>query len=135
MTDLTQTAANVQSGNGATLQRKDAAETITAGESVYVDSNNQLALCENDNSAVEANAGGIAVNGGAAGQPVTYQTGGRINVGAALVAGETYVIGAVFGAIAPVADVAASEFSTILGIAISTSELEMSLNASGIAHG
>ncbi len=135
MADLTQTAANVASGSGATTQRRDAAVAITAGDTVYVDSNGDLALCENDQTATEANCAGIALNDAAAGQPVVYQVAGQINVGATLTAGEVYVVGAVGGAIAPVADVLATEFTTILGVAISTSLLEMGLLPSGVAHG
>lgn len=135
MADLTQTAANVQSGAGNTTQTRDASVAVTAGDSVYLDANNLVTPCENDQTATEALCAGVALNDAAAGQPVTYQTGGQINLGATLVVGETYVVGAVAGAIAPVADVIATEFSTIIGVAISTSLLEMGLLPSGVAHG
>lgn len=135
MADLVQTPANVVSGTGATTQRKTAAVAISAGAAVYVNGSNQLDLCENDQTATEAACAGIALNDAAAGQPVVYQTSGRLNVGATLTAGEVYVVGAAPGAIAPVADVIATEFMTVLGVGVSTSEIEMGLLASGVAAG
>ena len=135
MADLVQTAANVQAGTGSTTQRKNAAVAVTAGDAVYVDATGALDLCENDLTAVEAACVGIALNDAAIGQPVVYQTSGRINIGATLTVGEVYVVGAAPGAVAPVADVIATEFMTVLGVAVSTSELEMGILQSGVAHG
>ncbi len=135
MADLTQTAANVQSGSGASTLRKNAAVAITAGDAVYVDSSGTLDLCENDQTATEAACAGIALNDAAIGQPVVYQVSGSINIGATLTAGEVYVVGAAPGAIAPVADVIATEFMTVLGVATSTSLLSLGILPSGVAHG
>lgn len=133
MADLTQTPANVASGSGASTQTRNAAAAITAGDAVYVDSSGTLSLCENDQTATEAACAGIALNDAAAGQPVVYQVSGQINIGATLTAGEVYVVGGAAGAIAPVADVVATEYMTIIGVAISTSLIEMGILPSGVA--
>lgn len=132
MADLTITAGNVQRVSG-NIQRRTAGATISAGDSVYIDSNNQLQLCEKDQTATEASCQGIALNNAAAGQPCSYQVSGDINLGAVLATGEVYVVGAVGGAIAPVGDVAAGNFATILGVAISSSVLRIGITASGVA--
>lgn len=135
MADLTQTAANVQTGSGSNIQRRNAAVAVTAGDAVYVDGNGAVDLCENDQTAAEAACAGVALNDAAIGQPVTFQVTGQINLGATLTVGEVYVCGAAPGGIAPVADVIAAEFMTVIGVAISTSEIEMGLLPSGVAHG
>ncbi len=134
MADITITPANVSRVSGS-IQRKDAGATITAGDSVYVDSAGVLQVCENDQTAVEAACAGLALNNGDTGQPVTYQVSGDLDPGGTLVAGEVYVVGAAPGAIAPVGDIAASEFATIIGIGTSTSNLKMGLLPSGVAAG
>ncbi len=132
MVDIVITPANVSRVDGA-IQRKNAGVAITAGDSIYIDSTDLVQLCVNDNTAVEAKCQGIALNDGAVGQPITYQVGGNLDVGGTLVIGEVYVVGAGAGAIAPVADIAATEFATILGVADATDNLKMGINPSGVA--
>ena len=47
--------------------------------------------------------------------------------------GETYVVGAAPGGIAPEADVGTGEFATVIGVAVSANNLKMAINASGVA--
>lgn len=134
MVDVVITAANVLRVNGNT-QRKNAGVAITAGDAVYVDGNGVLQLCEKDQTAVEAACAGIALNDAGVGQPVTYAVSGDVNFGAVLTAGRVYIVGAAPGAIAPVADIVATNFATVVGIAISTSVLRLALMPSGVAAG
>lgn len=127
MVDVVQTPANVAHVAGGGSKRGVAGATIVAGNTLYLNSSNQLVPCEHDQTATEAACVGIALNGAATGQPVRYATSGNIDVGGVLVLGETYVVGAAAGAIAPVADIAAGEFATILGIATSASNLKMGI--------
>jgi hypothetical protein len=55
-------------------------------------------------------------------------------VGATLVVGQVYVLSANAGNIAPVSDLATGWYTTILGIAISTTQLQMGPVNSGIVH-
>ena len=132
MVDITVTAANVAKADGST-QTKNAGAVITAGDSVYVDSAGVLQLCEKDQTAVESACAGIALCDAAVGQPCVYQVSGNIDVGATLTIGEVYVVGAGPGGIAPVADVAASDFATVVGIATAGGNLKMGLLPSGVA--
>lgn len=132
--DVTQTPANVLGNAGSPTIKKIAGATLIAGDVVYEDGTNGMKTALAD---VVATAGvvGICQNGGADNQPVTVQTGGIINVGATLTLGETYVLSAAnAGKIAPVGDIAGTNSPTILGVAISTSLLQLSINVSGILH-
>ncbi len=135
MADLTPTAANVQHAAGATLVTGIASTAITAGMSVYLDANGQATPAQNDSTAAIAAAVGIAVNDApGAGQPVSYQKAGNIDLGDTLAIGETYAVGAGAGAIAPETDVGSGDYNTTLGVATTASNLKMAINVSGVAH-
>jgi hypothetical protein len=134
MADLVITAANVLEGTQARKQTKAAGASITQGMSVYVDGSDQLQPAQKGVDAATAAAVGIALGAGEAGQPVTYQSGGEMDVGATLTVGETYVVGAAGGGIAPIGDVIATEFATILGVATAAGVLKMGVLQSGVAH-
>jgi hypothetical protein len=134
MTDLVVTAANVLEGTAARKQTGVAGSTITQGQSVFVDSSGQLQPAQKDVDAGSAAAVGIALTAAEAGQPVVYQSGGEMDVGATLAVGETYVVGAAGGGIAPIADLLTTEFATILGIATAAGVLKLGILQSGVAH-
>ena len=86
------------------------------------------------NAAGTATVAGIALTGSSSGQPITYQSSGNINLGATLVVGEIYCLSdAVAGQNVPYGDLGAADYVTSLGIAISTSLLQLDINNSGIA--
>ncbi len=134
MTDLVVTVADVLEGAGANKKTGVAGATITQGMALFQNGSSQLVGAEKDVDALTAAAVGIALSGAEAGQPCVFQASGEIDVGATLVVGETYVVGAAAGGIAPIADVIASEFSTILGIARAAGVLKLNINQSGVAH-
>ena len=131
MADLTITAANVIAQGGASKSNADAGEAITAGEALAKDSSGDLVLAS-DASATLAAVVGISLNEGAAGQPIDYHTGGDINMGATLAVGKHYCL-STDGAIAPVDDIAGSEFPTYIGYAISTSILRVQILKATVA--
>jgi hypothetical protein len=55
-------------------------------------------------------------------------------MGAILSIGETYIVGAAAGGIAPEADAVAGNFVTILGVATTSNLLKMGILQSGVAH-
>jgi hypothetical protein len=67
------------------------------------------------------------------GPVVIAQGGTEINLGATLAVGETYVVSAALGAIAPVADLVSTNFVTVLGVANTTTTLIFNPQPSGIA--
>lgn len=123
MADLSITAANVAAQGGAQVGEKTAGATITAGDVLVANAAGQ-AILASDATAALAAVIGIALHGASSGQPIKYQSSGRINLGATLAVGKHYVL-STSGAIAPVDDIAGSEFATYLGWAESTSILQL----------
>ncbi|MGL5447896.1 MAG: hypothetical protein ACRDBL_11360 [Rhabdaerophilum sp.] len=136
MADLTITPANVVS-RGGTKASGLAGVAINAGQMAYLDpADNRYKLADSDNaSAVIRKAGGIALNGAAAGQPITVQSGGEVSLGAVLTLGATYYLSDTPGGIMPAGDLETGDFPQIVGIAASTSVLKLSLLDAGVALG
>jgi predicted transcriptional regulator len=132
MADLTITAANVVKYSGAFSRSGTAGEDITAGEAVYL-SGGEVMLAQADDEDTDA-AVGIALNSAADGQPVSYLVAGGLNPGATVTVGTVYVVSAAAaGGIAPLADLASTEYVTILGVGTTTSRIDVNINVSGVA--
>lgn len=136
MAALTQTAASVVEGaSGVRKHTGVAGGTITAGMPVYKDltDSNKLKAAR-ANAAVTSVVAGIALTGSSSGQPIIYQSQGKINLGATLVVGEVYCLSdAVAGQIVPVGDLGTGDFAVILGTADSTSILDLDIHYSTVA--
>ena len=129
-TALSITAANisvVSAPEGSILDGQIAAAAITVGQAVYKLDNGTWGLAQGDGTAVEAGANdvGIAISGAsAAGQRISVARGGAIiGFGAILTAGLFYIVGDTAGSIYPSADAGTGDKTTLLGQAISTSQL------------
>lgn len=121
------TAANVL--QGGPVVNGLAGETITAGQVVrLVDGKMYVA---SNNSAVNAAAYGVALNGASANQPVAVQTSGPITIGGTVAVGKHYALGT-SGGIIPVDDIAGSEYSTYIGVGLSTTVLQLAISTSGV---
>lgn len=132
MADLVPVAADVLKYDGAQTNTGVAGETIAAGEVVYRNSSGVLMLAD-DATAVKAAALGVALNGGAVGQPITYAKGGGIDLGCAVVVGVVYGVTDTAGGISDIADRDSGDFITVLGIGITTSRINLAINKSGVA--
>lgn len=132
MADLTQTPANVAKGSGALVGRGVAGETVTAGQPVYLHTDNTLKLCDAD-ALASSQAKGITTHPAAAGQPLEYQNGGLMNLGATLTVGEWYGISTNSGKIAPLSDLASGDFPCLLGFAGTAALLTVIVKAGGVA--
>lgn len=132
MADLTITAANVLAGSGATIRAGTSGATITAGQSIYIDSNSKIQLADADAQTTAA-AKGIALNGASANQPIDYCSGGDLNLGATLTVGQVYAVSTTAGGIAPVSDLGSGDWPTILGIADAADNLVVNIQAGGAA--
>lgn len=135
MADLTITPANVLAGTGARIEHGKAGATITAGQVVYRDSADAKWKLADNNSATAAvrQARGIALNGAADGQPLAVHLGGPLAMGTVFTAGTVYYLSDTPGGICPVEDLASGEYVTPLGVATSTSVLEVNIQNSGAA--
>ncbi len=136
MTDLSITATAIIPGSNAVTKRGSAGETIAAGKAVYKSSTTNLVMLADSNSATaEARtADGIALNGGATGQPIEYQTSGDLTTNAVLTANTAYFMSDTPGGICPIADVGSGEYLQLLGIAKSTTVLMVLLATTGVSN-
>lgn len=136
MADLTITATNVVAGSNARTVHGVAGVAITAGQVVYLDSATTGKWQLADNNAASAAARqphGIALNSASLNQPIAVQTDGPITIGATLTAGVAYYLSDTPGGICPVADLATGEYPTVLGMATSTTVLDIDIQSSGVA--
>lgn len=134
MADLSVTAASVVAGS-SDITHGICGATITAGQGVYKSSTTGLYMPADCNSATaEARVpSGFALNGGAVNQPLAVQRSGPITIGATLTAGVAYYQSATPGAICPVADLTTGMYPCALGIAKSTTVLDINIEPSGVA--
>ncbi|MCW3837814.1 hypothetical protein ACFQ1E_17350 [Sphingomonas canadensis] len=135
MSDISITATSVVAGAGARVEHGTAGTTITAGQWVYKDAATGRYLLADSNSATAAARvpRGIALNGGANGQPVAIALSGPVTIGGTLTAGVGYYLSDTPGGTCPVADVGSGEYATFLGMATSTTVLNIDIQASGVA--
>jgi len=134
MADITITATNVKRGPGAVIVHGILAATVTAGQVLYRLADGTFGLADaNGASTLIKTPYGIALNGGAAGQPVAILTAGRIYIGGTAVQGTVYVLSATPGGIAPAADLASGHTVSPLGVGYDADELSIAINRSGIA--
>ena len=144
MADFTITPAQVTAvGSTVTVKRGTAGVTITAGQTVYLDSADSLIKLADANGAGDIHiCVGIAMNGATANQPINYADSGQLTLttGAALGAfGEPVVVSATAGGMASHDDLAAGWFSNILGHLDSTGKILIfpsgGIIRSDVAHG
>lgn len=134
MADVTVTPANVIAGAGATTKNGTAGATVTAGQAVYLDgTDSKYKLADSNGAAALRSPDGIALNGAANGQPLRVLTAGPVTIGATMTAGVAYYLSDTPGGICPVADVGSGEYSSLLGIATSTTVLNVDIQESGVA--
>ena len=138
MADLTQTAANVAPRDGCAILLVTAGEAITQGMPVYRNSTDSKYLRADADALASADIAGVAVTPAAADGDkfvIAKNKSGStadINLGATLTQGETYVVSTNVGAVAPIGDLTTGDYISYLGVASSTSILQMRLNATGI---
>ncbi|NNH56914.1 hypothetical protein HLI01_08845 [Rhizobium laguerreae] len=135
MADLVITAASVLAASNAERDQGIAGEAIAAGKPIYLASTtNRWMLADSNSATAEARQPkAVALNGAAVGQPVSFQKSGDITIGATLVAGTSYYLSDTPGGICPLADVGTGEYVVLIGIAKSTTVLQLSFQYPGVA--
>jgi hypothetical protein len=120
MADLVVTAASVLPST-STIKQGTLGETCTAGQVVYLkSSDSRLWKAQADGTAAEADAVGILLSGGAAGQPASYSSDGPMIVGATTAAGVVYYVSATAGGIGIVGDLVSTNRVVVLGYGTGT---------------
>ena len=124
MADVTITAANVVAGATAQISTGTAGATITAGQALYIDTadSNKLKLAQA--TAAKFAFAGIALNGAASGQPVSYVTrDAGLTIGGTVAVGIPYGLGDNAGGVAPMSDNGTGDYATFIGIGISVTKI------------
>ncbi len=125
MADISITAANVVKVSG-TAQTNIAGAAITAGQTIYIDTNQKAQLANAVTSATTALATGIALCNAALNQPVSWlAAGGDITIGGTVVAGVPYFLSLNNGGICPFADVGTGNRTMLVGIAKNTTDISV----------
>lgn len=120
MADLTITAASVLQGTSE-VGHGTAGETITAGQSLYTKAaDGRLWKAQCDTTDAEATGVVIALNGGGAGQTISYTRNGPMNIGATTAKTTTYCLSATAGGICPQADLVSTNRIVRVGHATAT---------------
>ncbi len=133
MADLTITAANVRAESDAQIQTGTAAESLTPGNDVYLNSSSQLAKTDVTDADKDEQVG-VCISYADAGEKVAYVFKGGMDVGATLVVGEAYGASPTTpGAIAPTSDYSTGDYVSFLGIATTTSRLVIGILNTGEA--
>lgn len=133
MADVTITAAGVLAGADSTVENGTAGATITAGQTVYLDTTTgRYELADADGAADLRRPRGIALNGAADGQPLRILKAGDLTMDG-LTAGVTYYQSPNPGGIAPRADVLTGDYVSIIGVAKSTTVLAVAIQFPNVA--
>ena len=132
MTDVSITAANVVAGANASRQSGTAGVAITAGQAVYFDGTTNKYKLSESNATGAKTVNGIALNSAALNQPVAIQVHGPITIGGTLVAGTTYCQSTTPGGICPQADITTGGDVVVLGVAASTTVLNLDIQIPGV---
>ena len=130
MADYTITVANVlPSATGSNVRSGVAGEAITQGEPLYVDSaDSSLKLAQA--VAAKYKAVGIATNSALTGQHVSYtQVDENFVPGGTLAVGDVLCVSATAGGIAPYGDLTSGDYVCVLGVAKSTTVLDLNCSA------
>lgn len=135
MADLSSITA-VRPTSGTTSKLVLYGATIAAGQPVYFDTNDsKYKLADANNTSSTATAEGIAITPGVDGGYGLIATKGNIIlVGTTAAVGETYVVSANAGGIAPATDLTTGDYVTNLGTASSATQINLDINATGIQH-
>lgn len=130
MADLSITAANVKLVSGPTEQIT-AGASVTAGQAVYQEAaTGKAKLADNDSATAEVRGvRGITLGGAGDGQPVTIaKNGAVVDFGAIFTAGVDYYLSGTAGGICPRADVTTGDDPVRIGMALTTSHLQLDFN-------
>lgn len=133
MSDISITAANVLAASDAEIEHGKFGATVTAGKTLYIDDTTKKAgLSDNNGAAATQAVRGVALNGGADGQPGAWIRRGTLNGLSGLTASDTYYLSGTAGGICPKADLTTGMRVIEIGFAKSASSLFVDINDTGV---
>lgn len=132
MTDIAVTASSVVGDGASPRETGTAGVAINAGQAVYMDTTVNKYKLSDSNLAGAKTVRGIALNSAALNQPLIIQKSGPITIGGTLVKGTTYCQSTTAGGICPQADITTGGDVVILGVATSTTSMNLNIQVPGI---
>jgi len=128
MATITLTAANVRVGASGTASVGVAGETVSVGDFLYLKAGDGKYWKAVNTTEAEANIVGVALTNAAADGNVAYlnivdQVTYLDHSTAVFTQGQTYVVGDTAGTVMDAADIGASDYVTVAGVAASTTSL------------
>lgn len=133
MADLTITPANVGIVEKAAVTRTvQVAEAVTAGAALYVvAASGKYGLADVTTSAKQTVAAIALTGGGTDEYIVALFPTSKVDIGATVAVGTIYVLSAA-GAISPAADLTTGDYVSIIGVAITASQINFKPDNTGI---
>jgi hypothetical protein len=123
MADISQTPVNVRLRSVGPFGSAVAGETLVQGEPFYF-SNSAGMRSRSSGTVSQARVDGIVLTPATVGQTFLYAIpGSSVDVGATLTVAQVYIVSANVGKIAPIGDLATTNYLTVLGVATTTSTL------------
>lgn len=134
--DISQTPADVLEVSDVKTKVGTAGGTITQGMPLYKNASDKKLYPAVATGADEAECVGIALTASSLDQPVVYATSGIIDVGGTIVKGSMYVVSPLnAGGILLDTDLASGNYISLLGPAVSSTNLLVCLANTGETHG
>jgi hypothetical protein len=135
MADLSITAANVGVTSSSVVELVQVGESVSQGQPAYKKAIDGLYYKADSNASLATAAAlGVFITAASTNGYALIVKSGSYLAGATLTVGETYVVSATAGGIAPLSDVTTGWYVTILGVASSTSTLALDIVRSGTAR-
>lgn len=133
--DLVITAASVVPAADAVVVDATAGATLTAGQLVYQDTadSNKMKLSDAQTATAAARTVyGLTLNGASNGQPVKILRSGTVTIGATVATGQVYAMSAAAGMICPYGDIVSTDYVSVVGVAINTTQIYVNVTNSGV---
>jgi hypothetical protein len=135
MATVTIPAASVLKGSSGQSLQGIAGETIDQGETVYRNATDQKFYLADGDDTDKKTVAGVALVGVAEGQPITVDfEDPDLVIGAhGLPVGTVIIQSATAGKMCPVADLAAGNFTTVLGVIKTSTTMSLRIVTAGVA--
>ncbi len=143
MADVTQTPADVETGDHSSFQQAQAGEALIAGDFLYVD-NDDSGKCKKADAAAAtasettASVAAMALTKAADDDYFAYMPlvdGQVFKPGGTVEVGTTYVVSPTTpGKIAPDTDLDTGDYISVIGVGVSTTDIQVGLNLTGVTH-
>lgn len=133
MADYSITPGLVKPSSKADIKRAVGGATLTAGTPIYLDENRRMQPSDANGSVAARAVDGIALTGTSEGQPGLYAaTDPEFDLGVTVANGETVILSANAGKLAPNGDAASGWRKVVVGVGIGGTKINLSPIAGGV---